>query len=162
MDIKTIIEHLKFGSFMFVWEDTIENLNIQLKDNDVNDYIIDIINSNDKYNDNYTINITTNVNILLKDAIIKNNIKRVNYLLQNGANPNTQDKNGNTVLMIASSNCNTECIKLLLQAGANPYLKNNFDTSVITLYFHRNIYDVISKIMKILKKFCVVFILNDY
>jgi ankyrin repeat protein len=45
-------------------------------------------------------------------------------VLAAGANPNIQDKDGNSSLMIAAFNGNEQAVKMLLDAGANINLKN--------------------------------------
>ena len=48
----------------------------------------------------------------------------VELLLGNEANPNIQNKRGNTALFYAILDGNIEKVKLLLKFGADPYIKN--------------------------------------
>lgn len=59
---------------------------------------------------------------LLAWAAIKGDEKKVSYLLQNGANPNIQNKDGMTPLMYAASNNHTNIVKCLLDANADPHI----------------------------------------
>jgi len=49
----------------------------------------------------------------------------VKMLLDKGANPDIQDKWGNTALMWAAVKNNPETVQLLLDAGANPDIQDN-------------------------------------
>jgi len=53
-------------------------------------------------------------------------------LLENGANPNIQDKDGNTPLHIAVTSSNDSAVSRLLSHGANPSLLNNAWLSPLT------------------------------
>ncbi|CAF1223825.1 unnamed protein product [Didymodactylos carnosus] len=57
-------------------------------------------------------------------AIINQDEKIVKILLEKGANPDIQDKYGNSALMQASQFNNENIIKLLLNHKANIYIKN--------------------------------------
>ena len=65
------------------------------------------------------INVKT-LNRKLLEAIKTNNNKKVKKLLKAGANPNLQDENGYTPLMLASEWARTEIVKKLLEYGADP------------------------------------------
>jgi Ankyrin repeats (3 copies) len=56
----------------------------------------------------------------------------VNILLNHGANPNTQDKNGNTPLHYASEYGHLKPIRTLLSAEANPSIANTFSWTPIS------------------------------
>lgn len=58
-------------------------------------------------------------------AASKNALEIAKLLLENGANPNEADKNGDTVLHRASSKGNLEMVQLLLKNKANPHQTNN-------------------------------------
>lgn len=53
-------------------------------------------------------------------AVFNNQPSLVDYLLEQGINPNLKNKNGNTALQLAADKGNVECLKYLLNKGANP------------------------------------------
>jgi ankyrin repeat protein len=59
----------------------------------------------------------------------------INFLLKSGANPDVQNNNGETVLMIlikeAQESNNLDFIKAVVDAGANIYIKNNNGETVL-------------------------------
>jgi ankyrin repeat protein len=61
----------------------------------------------------------------IRNDIEKYQIETVEYLLQSGADPSIPDKNGNTVLHIASSKNNHKYVELLLQYGADTTVIND-------------------------------------
>ena len=68
-------------------------------------------------------------NTLLHKAFYSGNISKLQELLNdNTININLQDKNGETVLHIASRKGNKDIVLLLLKYGANIDIKNNFLT----------------------------------
>lgn len=66
-------------------------------------------------------------------AVDENKLEDVAELLARGADPNTPDAQGNTLLMIAVLKGNTGLVKLLLDAGAKPNLRNRHGDSAIML-----------------------------
>ena len=52
-------------------------------------------------------------------------VRVVEDLLIDGENPDTMDKNGDTVLILAARHKHPKVIKKLLDAGANPKAKGN-------------------------------------
>lgn len=70
-------------------------------------------------------------------AVEDNNATDLAKLLAKGANPNTYDKRGNTLLMIAVQNKSNHLIHLLLEAGANPNLRNHYgETAIMLASYH--------------------------
>lgn len=70
-------------------------------------------------------------------AVEDNNTADLTKLLAKGADPNTYDKRGNTLLMIAVQNKNSQLIHLLLEAGANPNLRNHYgETAIMLASYH--------------------------
>ncbi|MDO8436831.1 MAG: ankyrin repeat domain-containing protein [Nitrosomonadaceae bacterium] len=70
-------------------------------------------------------------------AVEDNNATDLTKLLAKGADPNTYDKRGNTLLMIAVQNKNNHLIHLLLEAGANPNLRNHYgETAIMLASYH--------------------------
>ena len=76
----------------------------------------------------------------------------VKSLLEAGANPNAEDKDGDTALIEAAKKCKTEVVKLLLEAGADIEAKDKegktalmwavffdliYNTEIITLLFRK-------------------------
>ena len=55
------------------------------------------------------------------------------WLLENGANLNTQDDKGLTALMMAVKNRQLDTVNLLLQYGADANIRNIYDISAFTL-----------------------------
>ena len=62
---------------------------------------------------------------LLHYAARRNKINSVGTLIQNGANINARDRNGNTPLHFAAERNNLEVVNILLQNGANINASNN-------------------------------------
>jgi ankyrin repeat protein len=60
----------------------------------------------------------------LHEAVEKNKPTMVKLLLENGANPNTQDNKDRTPLHAAAATNNVESYKDLLLAGADPTIKD--------------------------------------
>lgn len=52
----------------------------------------------------------------------ENNVADLRYLLEKGANPNAQDSEGETALMIAARLANLDAARLLMRYGADPRL----------------------------------------
>ena len=61
----------------------------------------------------------------LIDAARNGDIQRVQELLENGANPNIQNRNGRTALMVAIAWGYTDIVLLLLEKGADPNISAN-------------------------------------
>lgn len=70
---------------------------------------------------------------ILRIECIKGNKSRVIELLEEGANANSRDSNGDTPLYLSTIHNNYEVIKILLIYGANPYLKNKQGISSIDI-----------------------------
>lgn len=64
-------------------------------------------------------------------AIVKNKLEAAKVLLENGADANRIDGNGESPLVVAVAANNAEAIKLLLEFGANPSTKNRLGDSPI-------------------------------
>lgn len=57
---------------------------------------------------------------LLMLAVGENSLADTRYLLENGLNPNAQDSEGSTALMVATRLDNTDIARLLIDYGAAP------------------------------------------
>jgi ankyrin repeat protein len=62
--------------------------------------------------------------LIFKDVLL--------VLLDNYADPNIKNKDGNTPLMLAADACQRDCFKLLLEYGADVNIKNNRRNTVLT------------------------------
>ena len=77
---------------------------------------------------------------LLWEDVHMNDLDVVKYLLENGANPNTQEKEGWTPLHLCAQNYSVECARLLLDYGADCEIKNVYGNNVINTaaFYSRN------------------------
>ncbi len=73
--------------------------------------------------------------LLMQAASRPNNLI---LLLKARANPNIQDKYGNTLLMYAANSCIRDSIKLLLQAGASLDSKNKEGKTALDITIEKN------------------------
>lgn len=76
---------------------------------------------------------------LLVNACVRGEVNSVKYYIENGANPNTQDNNGHTLLGIACRNNNENMVKALIEeCFANIDEKDAFgNTPLITATYHK-------------------------
>ncbi len=66
-------------------------------------------------------------------AVKQNDVKKLKGYLDRAANPNLQDKDGDTALHSAASKCRSDCVALLLDRAADPNLQN--ENGVTALHF---------------------------
>ena len=71
---------------------------------------------------------------------MKNSNEVIKFLLENGANPNLQDKNGETALHGAAFFLNVQNIQTLLNYGADLTIKNNKGLTAIEVVKNTNHY----------------------
>ena len=72
------------------------------------------------------------LNEALMEATEAGHVHVVRILLDAGANPNTSDSVGKTVIIYASEKGNMDMVKMLLEAGADPNVINiNYETALI-------------------------------
>ena len=65
-------------------------------------------------------------------AAVKNNdLEEVQRLLQQGADPNAVDEDGDPLLMYAALFSSVDCMKLLIEKGSDPNAKNNFNETAL-------------------------------
>src|SRR5690606_41781454 len=76
-------------------------------------------------------------------------IEFIKILLQHGADPNIQDKKGNTVLYYACVKYKHRIIKLLLDYGVNVNTKNNMHQTILTYIcnFEKYDYSIVVKLL---------------
>lgn len=67
----------------------------------------------------------------LTNAVLSNNLEKVETILKDGANPNEKDRLGNTLLHNATLITNKEMVEMLLKYKADPDLKNNSGDTVL-------------------------------
>lgn len=70
---------------------------------------------------------------VLLEAVKRDHVKVIRRVLNLPTNPNLQDKNGRTPLLIASDHCHTEIVELLLNKGANPNIPDNWGWNPLPL-----------------------------
>ena len=70
-------------------------------------------------------------------AAVKNNdLKEVRSLLEQGADPNSYDEDGDHLLMYAAFYSTVDCIELLIQKGSNVNAKNSLDETALMWALH--------------------------
>ena len=70
-------------------------------------------------------------------AAVKNNdIKEVKSLLDQGADPNSYDEDGDHLLMHATFYSSIDCMELLIQKGSNVNAKNSLDETALMWALH--------------------------
>jgi serine/threonine-protein phosphatase 6 regulatory ankyrin repeat subunit B len=72
----------------------------------------------------------------------------VKILLEKGANPDLQGKNGYTALMVASMNGHTDIVTELLNKSANPDLKNAEGKTALDLASNSDIMSLLANTKK--------------
>ena len=69
--------------------------------------------------------------------VIKNNdLKEVKILLDQGANPNSSDEDGDNLLMYAALYSSIDCMKSLIDKGADVNAKNNLGETALMWSVH--------------------------
>ena len=69
-------------------------------------------------------------------AVKNNDINDVRVLLDNGADPNSYDEDGDHILMIASLYASAVCMQLLISKGSNVNAKNKIDETALMWAVH--------------------------
>jgi len=75
----------------------------------------------------------------LRSAAENNHTSDVAKLLAKGADPNTPDEGGNTLLMVAVRNNNAELVNMLVNAGAKLNLRNRHGETAIMLASYKGL-----------------------
>lgn len=81
-------------------------------------------------------------------AAMNSNDKIIDLLLQNGFNPNAQDKNQNTPLHLAIYNYSTKPLKLLVRKGANINTLNKNKETPLLLAVRQSNYNAMEELLK--------------
>ena len=82
----------------------------------------------------------------LVNAVLDGNFEKVQLLLKKGVDINSKDEDGDTALMIASSEGHLEIVKLLLlRKGADVNIKNNDGKTALDLAKTKEIKDLLRK-----------------
>lgn len=95
-----------------------------------------------------TLDFGSGMGTALMAATFKGNVEAVKLLINNGANLNLTDANGQNVLMMAISVKNTEIIKLLLAAKINLEARDNNKKQAIDYALMTNDQTIIKLITK--------------
>lgn len=82
----------------------------------------------------------------LRWAVEDNNISDVTELLAKGADPNTPDEDGNTLLIVAIRHKNAKLADVLVNAGAKLNLRNNYGETAIMLASYNGLRDIVEKL----------------
>lgn len=78
--------------------------------------------------------------LLMTNAVLENDINKVQELLDSGINPDIQDFDGWTPLMWAAQDNNVTMINLLIEAGADPNLQDYYEeTALIQAVYQDNV-----------------------
>ena len=79
----------------------------------------------------------------LRWAVEANNTGDIAKLLARGADPNTPDEQGNTLLMIAVRHKNAELVDMLVNAGAKLNLRNRHGETAIMLASYKGLGNIV-------------------
>lgn len=82
----------------------------------------------------------------LRWAVEDNNIADLRKLLARGADPNTPDAHGNTLLMVAIRQKNPDLVDLLVDAGAKLNLRNKYGETAIMLASYNGLGGIVEKL----------------
>ena len=93
------------------------------------------------------VNRMTNQSALIY-AADNGNTHIANLLLENGANVNDQDNEGNTPLMIASERGHPETVKLLIESGANMNAQDNYKRTALMKASEDGRLEVVTTLLK--------------
>lgn len=94
---------------------------------------------------------------MLLKACLDGNLKRLEWLLESGANIDVEDEDGNTPLLLLIRNQHRHCLPLLLENGASPDDRSSMqlfggksafdiamdlnDTAIVDILFRHGVYD---------------------
>jgi ankyrin repeat protein len=82
----------------------------------------------------------------LRSAVEDGHTSDVTKLLARGADPNTPDERGNTLLMLAVRHKNARLVDLLIDAGAKLNLRNKYGETAIMLASYNGLYNIVEKL----------------
>ena len=66
----------------------------------------------------------------LREAVLHNRPKEVQFLLMTGLDPNAKNTFGNTLLITAAAHGHTEVVRILLEAGADQTIESERGTAM--------------------------------
>lgn len=98
--------------------------------------------------DGANINYQQNELTPLLRVIEKNNFEFVKLLVENGADYNARDQDGNSCLMKAIENNFTNIAKFLLEIGAKPYGRNKSGITPLQLAFEKGNYEIMNILLE--------------
>src|SRR6187455_928053 len=70
------------------------------------------------------------------DAVKNNELKEIKSLLENGADPNSVDEDGDLLLMYATLYSSVDCMALLIEKGSKVNAKNKIDETALMWAVH--------------------------
>ena len=70
------------------------------------------------------------------EAVKNNDLKEVKSLLEQGADPNSVDEDGDHLLMYAAMYSSVDCMQLLIEKGSNVNAKNKIDETALMWSVH--------------------------
>lgn len=82
----------------------------------------------------------------LRSAVENDQTSEIAKLLARGADPNTPDERGNTLLMVAVRHKNAKLVDLLIDAGARLNLRNKYGETAIMLASYNGLYNIVEKL----------------
>lgn len=82
----------------------------------------------------------------LRSAVENDRTSDIAKLLAQGADPNTPDERGNTLLMVAVRHKNAKLVYLLIDAGAKLNLRNKYGETAIMLASYNGLYNIVEKL----------------
>jgi len=142
-------DYQKMDIFKYLIEHNV-TINEPFTENEINSIFFRIIIDKQIENLNYIIKYGANVNCLIGSlkstplmyACLFNDISMVKCLVENNANLNISNSQGNTALAYAISKHNLELVNYLIDHGADIYHKNNKEKSIFDVAYENCKHDL--------------------